>query len=214
MAPTAFLPQFVLSWDVRFRGSVSLLPLGRGASWQGSCSGPMQAGRFPISADCGGVLRLHPRTGTIEVRAADTQTHVADAVAIVALVQCLVYELAGRYDGGEQLPVHALERISEATYLAARDGLDGFLPDLVDGAPAPACERVIELAESLVPAARALGCVDELAHVPVMALAGGGAAIQRDVATSEGVEGLLLWLAQETAELTKPRLGDFARLGS
>ena len=65
-------------------------------------------------------LRLSIEHGTIEVRAADTQTRVDDAAAIVAFVLSLVYELAGRVDDGEigNRPVRA-ERLGAGEDVAA-----------------------------------------------------------------------------------------------
>ena len=45
-------------------------------------------------------LRLHPGFGTIEIRVCDTQTEIADTVALVALAQALVAWLEARYDAG------------------------------------------------------------------------------------------------------------------
>jgi carboxylate-amine ligase len=144
-------------------------------------------------------MRLHATMGTLEVRAADVQTRVEDTAAIVALVQCLAYDLAERYDTGEPLPVHARERIDEALFVATRDGLVGLLPDLVHGDVAPAWERLLTLVERLRPAARDLGCSDELELVQRLVLEGGGAARQRETETDHGISGLVRRLARETA---------------
>ncbi len=145
-------------------------------------------------------MRLHPRTATIEVRAADVQTRIDDTAAIVAIVQSLVFELARRYDDGERLPVHSRERIEEAMFVATRDGLDGLLPDLDHGVAGPAWERVLVLAERLRPAADELGCRDELDQVGRLVLEGGGAARQREIEANEGFSGLIRRLAHETGE--------------
>ncbi len=144
-------------------------------------------------------LGLNVDRATIEVRAADAQTRIEDAAAIVALVQCLVFDLAGRYDAGEQIPVHARARIGEALLLAARDGLEALLPDLVDGSVTPARERATALLGRLLPTAAALGCTSELGHVETMARLGGGSARQREVAAREGIDQLVRQLALETA---------------
>jgi glutamate---cysteine ligase / carboxylate-amine ligase len=143
-------------------------------------------------------MRLHPRTATLEIRAADVQTRVADTAAIVAVVQCLAYDLAGRHDAGDPLVVHERERIDEAMFVATRDGLAGLLPDLEHGDVAPAWERVLSLAERLRPAARELGCDSELDHVGRLVLEGGGSVRQRAIAIEEGIDGLLLQLSCET----------------
>ncbi len=79
-------------------------------------------------------LRLRPRYGTIEIRAADVQTRLEDSATVAALVQSLVYDLASRYDAGEPLPVDPGERIIENAWLATRDGVNGWLIDLATGA--------------------------------------------------------------------------------
>jgi carboxylate-amine ligase len=144
-------------------------------------------------------MRLHPGTGTLEIRAADVQTRVADSAALIALIQCLAYDLAGRYDEGELLPVHDRDRIGEAMSMAARDGLAGSLPDLGQGELSPTSERVLALADRLRPAAWALGCVTELEHVEALVLDGGGARRQREIAALSGIDGLVFRLSSETA---------------
>lgn len=146
-------------------------------------------------------VRLHPSTATIEIRAADVQTRVEDTSAILALVQCLAFDLAARYDAGDRLPFHDRARIDEAMYVATRDGLAGLLPDLDDGGVAPAWERVLTLAERLRPAARDLGCSDELDQVQRLVIEGGGAARQREIVSRHGFAGLIRRLTDETAGL-------------
>jgi len=145
-------------------------------------------------------LRLRPETATIEVRAADAQTRVEDSAAIIALIQCLVYDLAGRFDAGEPLLVHDRDRISEALFVATRDGLAGFLPDLDHGDLVRASERVVALSDRLQPAAWVLGCTEELERVKHLVLAGGGATRQRAIEADAGIDGLVDVLAHETCQ--------------
>jgi carboxylate-amine ligase len=142
-------------------------------------------------------LRLHLGHGTIEVRAPDAQLRVEETATIVAVVQCLAAQLAARYDAGERLPVHPGERISENRWLAMRDGVDGVLVDLDDGATIPTSERLLGLVEELLPTAAALGCDEELLGVGGLLL-DGGAARQRRVVAEHGLDFLVPWLAAET----------------
>ncbi len=144
-------------------------------------------------------LRLNLTTATLEVRAADVQTRVGDSAAIIALVQCLAHELAARHDAGDGSPIHDRDRISESMFLASRDGLLGFLPDLDDGTLTPTAERVSMLADRLRPSASELGCVDELDDVHRLVREGGGATRQREIEGADGLGSMLTQLAAETA---------------
>jgi glutamate---cysteine ligase / carboxylate-amine ligase len=142
-------------------------------------------------------LRAHPAFGTLEVRVADVQTRVEDAAAIAALVQTLAAWLADRHDRGERLPVHARDRIAQNAWLAARDGLEGALPDLDSGRSEPTRARIAALLDALTATARRLGCLDALEGGGRL-LAQNGAERQRAVAAREGMTGLMAWLAEET----------------
>ena len=124
-------------------------------------------------------LRLRPRYGTIEIRAADVQTRLEDSATVAALVQSLVYDLACRYDAGDPLPVDPGERITENAWLATRDGVAGWLIDLATGERIETSERLHLLAEQLLPSAATLGCDRELLGIGRIVLEGGGSAQQR-----------------------------------
>ena len=144
-------------------------------------------------------LRLHPKYGTIEVRAADVQTRIRDTATMIALVQSLAFSLAARYDAGETLPVHSSERIAENMWLAARDGLHGSLIAQT-GERRRTSTHLCALADQLLPAATELGCSEELLGIERMVREGGGATRQRERVRSSGIDGLCDWLADETVE--------------
>ena len=75
-------------------------------------------------------VRPHPKFGTVEVRAMDAQTHVEHTLALTALIQAMVKELAEHYEAGEQLGAYPYEMLDENKWLAARHGLEGELVDL------------------------------------------------------------------------------------
>ena len=75
-------------------------------------------------------VRPHPKFGTVEVRAMDAQTHVEHTLALAALIQAMVKELAEHFEAGEQLGAYPYEMLDENKWLAARHGLDGELVDL------------------------------------------------------------------------------------
>jgi len=123
-------------------------------------------------------VRPHPRFGTVEVRVMDSQTRLEHTVALTALVQAMVKELAEHFDSGEQLSRYPYEMLDENKWLAARHGLAGELVDL------PSRERVrtADLARRLVDRmkghAEDLGCADELAGIEDLLENGNGAARQ------------------------------------
>jgi glutamate---cysteine ligase / carboxylate-amine ligase len=139
--------------------------------------------------------RLHPVFGTIEVRVPDTQSTVAEAAAVAAVVHALVGWLAERHAAGEALPVAPSWRIGENRWSACRYGLDGTMADLATGAVAPTRERAAALLDDVAAVGERLGCASELAAARA-GLAANGAERQRAVAAAQGggPPGIAAWL--------------------
>ncbi len=120
-------------------------------------------------------VRPHPRFGTVEIRVMDSQTRLEHTLALAALVQAMVKELAEHYDSGQQLSRYPYEMLDENKWLAARHGLEGELVDL----PEPGRVRTIELARRLVDRLRGhaedLGSAGELAAIDDLLDHGNGA---------------------------------------
>ena len=68
-------------------------------------------------------VRPHPNFGTVEVRCMDSQTRVEHTLAIAALIQAMVKELAEHYEAGKELSRYPYEMLDENKWLAARHGL-------------------------------------------------------------------------------------------
>jgi glutamate---cysteine ligase / carboxylate-amine ligase len=123
-------------------------------------------------------VRPHPNFGTVEIRVMDGQTRLEHTLALAALVQAMVKELAEHYDSGEPLSEYPYEMLDENKWLAARHGLDGDLVDL------PSKDRVAtkELVRRVVDRVRAhaeeLGSADDLAGIDDLLQRGNGAARQ------------------------------------
>jgi glutamate---cysteine ligase / carboxylate-amine ligase len=123
-------------------------------------------------------VRPHPKFGTIEIRAMDSQTRVEHSLALTALIQAMVKELAEHYESGEHLTDYPWQMLDENKWLAARHGLDGELVDL------PNSERVSSraLAKRLVDRLRGhaedLGSAAELEGIKDLIDRGNGAARQ------------------------------------
>jgi glutamate---cysteine ligase / carboxylate-amine ligase len=123
-------------------------------------------------------VRPHPNFGTVEVRVCDAQTRVDHTLALAALIQGLVRELAEHFDAGKELSAYPHQMIDENKWLAARHGLDGELVDL------PSADRVATraLAQRLLDRthehAQDLGSEAELEGIQDLLDRGNGAARQ------------------------------------
>jgi glutamate---cysteine ligase / carboxylate-amine ligase len=107
-------------------------------------------------------VRPHPNFGTVEIRAMDSQTRVEHTLAIAALIQAMVKELAEHYDSGQSLSRYPYEMLDENKWLAARHGLEGELVDLPNTDRVHAAELVRRMMTRLRPHAEELGSADEL----------------------------------------------------
>jgi carboxylate-amine ligase len=140
-------------------------------------------------------VRPHPRLGTVEVRAMDAQSSLPSIAALTALIRALARrEAEGRGTGGTGAPREALV---EASFAAARDGLDARLP--LDGSLRPAREVVRATLELARPYARELGDEDALDGVERLLAEGNGADRQRAAHARGGMEVVLAMLVAEAA---------------
>jgi glutamate---cysteine ligase / carboxylate-amine ligase len=122
-------------------------------------------------------LRPHPRLGTVEIRALDVQASPAHTASLVAAVHALARHEAV----ADQVPGPPPEILEEASFRAARGGIDAELPDAA-GRLRPVAELLDETVEVVRPSARAVGCETELGGLFELATRGGGAGLQRAAA--------------------------------
>lgn len=119
-------------------------------------------------------LRPHPRIGTVEIRALDTQLSPRHTAALAAAVQSLaLYEAHA-----EPVEGPPAEILDEASFRAAREGVAAKLPD-DDDRLRPVAELLERMVEHIRPASRELGCEEQLDDLPALLACGGGAGIQR-----------------------------------
>ncbi len=123
-------------------------------------------------------VRPHPRFGTIEIRATDSQTRVEHTLALAALIQAMVKELAEHYDAGKSLSRYPYEMLDENKWLAARHGLEGELVDLPATERVGAAELTRRLMDRLRPHSEELGSAEEFAWLEDILDNGTGAARQ------------------------------------
>lgn len=126
-------------------------------------------------------VRPHPRLGTVEVRAMDSQTRVEHTVALSALVVALVKLLVEEPPRGSEADDAPWEILDENRWLAARHGLDADLYDLRAGRRRGVRELTEALCSRVAPHARELGCERELEGVEDILRAGNGALRQQMV---------------------------------
>ena len=111
-------------------------------------------------------IRPSPGFGTIEVRACDSATNLAEIRAIAAFVHALVETASRELDAGRpllSLPFHLLETNK---WRGARYGAHAELVESADGECAPLAETLPDLLAWIEPAAEFLGCAEDLAAVP------------------------------------------------
>jgi carboxylate-amine ligase len=147
-------------------------------------------------------LRPHPRLGTIEIRICDAQTRLETTAVLVALVQSLTATLVERYERDGKLPIQPRPLVEENKWRAARFGLEATLVDLERDEERPASEALRALADLAAPAAKRLGCADELGQLEQLIERGDGAHEQRAVhgAASGSLLGVAKWLAERTID--------------
>jgi len=126
-------------------------------------------------------VRPHPRLGTIEIRAMDSQTRVEHTIALSALVVSLVKLLTEDSQRGGRSGDPPWELLDENRWLAARHGLDAELYDIAAGRRRGARELTEELLARVAPHARELGAEQELGGIEDLLRAGNGAARQKMV---------------------------------
>jgi carboxylate-amine ligase len=123
-------------------------------------------------------VRPHPNFGTVEIRVMDSQTRVEHTLAIAALIQAMVKELAEHFDAGRALSRYPYEMLDENKWLAARHGLDGQLVDLPKTDRVPAVDLARRVMDRLRPHAEELGSATELDELDDIIENGNGASRQ------------------------------------
>lgn len=134
-------------------------------------------------------LRPHPRIGTVEIRALDTQLSPRHTAALVAAVQSLAHHEA-RAEPVEGPPAEILD---EASFRAAREGVQATLPD-ADYRLRPVADLLEATIELVRDSARELGCEAQLDDLSALLAEGGGAGVQRRACrgdNGDGIEGVL-----------------------
>jgi carboxylate-amine ligase len=123
-------------------------------------------------------VRPHPNLGTVEIRCCDSQTRAEHAIALTALIQAMVHELAEHFDAGTQLAQYPWQMLDENKWLAARHGLDGEIVDLPSSEKVGTKALTRRLLDRLTPHAEQLGADGALDGIRDLLERGNGAARQ------------------------------------
>jgi carboxylate-amine ligase len=126
-------------------------------------------------------VRPHPRLGTIEIRAMDSQTRVEYTIALSAFVISLVKLLAEEFTRGAESPDPPWEILDENRWLAARHGLEARLIEPATATQVGVRELTESLLQELAPHASELGCGQELDGIRDLLRNGNGALRQQMV---------------------------------
>lgn len=131
-------------------------------------------------------IRPAPRWGTLEIRACDGASTLAEIGTLAALAQCLTEYFQTRLDAGQDLPRLQPWFVRENKWRAARYGLDARVIVDSDGREAPLRDHLEELMPKLSPIAVRLGCAEELGGISRVLRTGTSAERQLAVFTAHG----------------------------
>jgi carboxylate-amine ligase len=126
-------------------------------------------------------VRPHPNFGTVEIRAMDGQTRVEHTLALTALIQAMVKELAEHYEAGKKLASYPYEMLDENRWIAARHGLEGEMVDLPGFERVPTKALARRLYDRLAEHADDLGSAGDLEGIDDLIERGNGAHRQQVV---------------------------------
>jgi carboxylate-amine ligase len=144
-------------------------------------------------------LRPHPRLGTVEIRALDTQVDPRHTAALVAAV----HALARTESEAEPVTGPPEEILDEASFRAGREGVDATLPD-ADDRLRPVPELLDEFLARVRPAARELRCEAQLDGLTELLAERGGAGVQRAACGDGDFSALLQALVARAGEPAAP----------
>lgn len=161
--------------------------------WAATVQAVTDAGDLPDYTFLWWDIRPHPRLGSVEVRAMDSQSSLATIAGLAALIQGLAYREAH----GDAADVPPREALMESSFRAARDGVDATL--LHDGTLRPLRAIAREALALARPHAAELGSEDALEGIERVLAEGGGADRQRAAYREGGMPALLAGLVRETA---------------
>jgi carboxylate-amine ligase len=131
-------------------------------------------------------LRPSPALGTLEVRVCDGLPTLREVAAVTALTHCLVIDFAERYRAGELPPTLPPWHVQENKWRAARYGTDAIVILDAAGRERIVTDDILDQLDRLGPAARKLGCEQELTWIEEILGTGASYRRQRAMAAAHG----------------------------
>lgn len=162
-------------------------PLDDWAAYEGYLDDMVRTGIMEDATEVRWDIRPAPRWGTIEVRACDGMSTLAELAAVAALTQTLVEYFSRELDAGRALPILQPWYHRENKWRAARYGLDAELIVDPSGLERPVRAHLEETLDDLLPIAAELGCRAELEGVRTILAT--GASYQRQLRVADDAEG-------------------------
>jgi carboxylate-amine ligase len=159
--------------------------------YRATVDGVVAAGELPDYTFLWWDIRPHPRMGTVEVRAMDSQSDLRAVAGLAALVHGLARAEVDRAGAGSM----AREALMQASFVASRDGLGARVPSDGDLRPVPEAARAA--LERARPHARELGSDAALEGIARILAEGNGADRQRAAYARGGMPALLELLVEE-----------------
>lgn len=162
-------------------------PLPAWSDYEGYLDDMVRTGIMADATEVRWDIRPAPRWGTIEVRACDGVSTLAELASVAALAQTLVEHFSRQLDAGRELPTLQPWYHRENKWRAARYGLDARL--IVDraGVERPVTAHLEETLDELLPIAAELGCRAELEGVRTTLAT--GASYQRQLRVADDAGG-------------------------
>jgi carboxylate-amine ligase len=143
-------------------------------------------------------VRLHPFFDTIEFRICDAQSRVDDTIALVALMQAIVFKLQKLRRDNVTFRSYPRRLIDENRWRASRYGLDGKLIDFGRKCEVEERELLNEMLEFISTEIEELGNEAEIAHIERIMREGTGA--DRQLAVWERTQDMKAVVDQIVAE--------------
>ncbi|WP_236656041.1 carboxylate-amine ligase [Streptacidiphilus jiangxiensis] len=145
-------------------------------------------------------IRLSERYPTIEIRAADVQTRVDEAVTLAGLVRALADRAIADLSAGRSSPQVLPETLAAAVWHGARDGCAGEALDPICGRMRPFAEALDSLLDYAAPSLEHSGDGEQiLPMVNRLLREGNGAVRQRRELRNNGKTGLVRMLVDQTS---------------
>ncbi len=124
----------------------------------------VSSGAIPDESHIWWAIRPSSKYPTVELRVADSCTHLEDTLCVAAIFRCLVRLCVRRPELNARMDSMWRHVIEENRWRAQRFGINGSLIDIDRGRLMPISEAVDQLLDLIEPDAVALNCIAEVNH--------------------------------------------------